>query len=486
MTEHKAAQISQKRKFKTTYLYEEESEQEMILDTIAEYTKTRIEERKQSIPLERLRAQALTLSPDTGFPFEQALRASGLSFICEIKKASPSRGIIAEEFPYAEIARDYEAAGASAISVLTEPKYFLGQDSYLFEIAMERKIPVLRKDFTVDAYQIYEARILGASAVLLICAILTPAQLAEYIELAHSLGLSALVEVHTAEEVRMAVTADARIIGVNNRNLKTFDVDIRATERLAPLVPKDALFVSESGIRTADDVRNLRSFGVDAVLIGETFMRAPDKQKALTDLKSGLPKIKICGLSRPEDILYVNEARPDYAGFVFAESKRQVSPEVAGSLRRRLRPGIIPVGVFVNADIAEIETLVKEGTIDLVQLHGGEDETYIEEVKARCGVPVIKAVKPVGQKTDGSPYETQADFLLFDSGAGSGETFDWNGAEMPDKPYFLAGGINRYNIQEALERFDAFAIDVSSGAETDGIKDRAKIIELVRSVHGDR
>lgn len=261
-----------------------------ILDRLAEYAGTRVIEKKKAVPMEELREQALSmpadLSPETGFPFERALSGLGMHFICECKKASPSKGLIAPDFPYLEIARDYEAAGASAVSVLTEPKWFLGEDRFLREIAAEVGIPCLRKDFTVDPYMIYEAKLLGASAVLLICAILEDRQLREYLELAHSLGLSALVEAHDAQEVRRAVEAGARIIGVNNRDLRTFTVDLQNSVRLRELIPPDRIYVSESGIRNAEDVGVLFRNGTNAVLIGETLMRSADKGAQLRELRS--------------------------------------------------------------------------------------------------------------------------------------------------------------------------------------------------------
>lgn len=257
----------------------------MILEQIAERTRLRVEELSAEIPLHEVKSQALDMSADTGFPFERALRSDGVSFICEVKRASPSKGVIAEDFPYLDIARSYESAGAAAISCLTEPYWFRGSNQYLKEIAREVSIPVLRKDFTVSEYMIYEAKALGAAAVLLICAILSPAQLKEYLELAHSLGLSALVEAHDEAEVRTAVESGARIIGVNNRDLRTFEVDITNSARLRGLVPRDRVFVSESGITAPQDVALLRENGTDAVLIGETLMRSADKRAALDALR---------------------------------------------------------------------------------------------------------------------------------------------------------------------------------------------------------
>ncbi|GHV78918.1 indole-3-glycerol phosphate synthase [Spirochaetia bacterium] len=271
----------------------------MILDDIAASTRIRVEKAKAVRPLEQVRDAALVQAADISrLTFEQALAAPGLSFICEVKKASPSKGIIAEDkpgtqgttgsrFPYLEIAKDYEAAGASAISVLTEPDYFLGSDRYLMEIAAAVHIPVLRKDFVIDAYQIYEAKLLGASAVLLICALLDTKTLGDYIGIADTLGLAALVETHNEAEVRSAMDAGARIVGINNRDLKTFNVDLATTARLRKLVPTGILTVSESGIRGPEDIRALTAEqSIDAVLIGEALMRATDKRGYVRELRA--------------------------------------------------------------------------------------------------------------------------------------------------------------------------------------------------------
>ena len=259
-----------------------------ILDRLAEHARERTEEAKRHISLEDMKRRALSMSKNGRlgeFPFEKALRREGISFICECKKASPSKGIIAEDFPYLQIAKEYEAAGADAISVLTEPKWFLGSARYLEEIAAEVSIPCLRKDLTVDPYMIYEAKVLGASAVLLICSILTEEELSEYHALAEELGLSVLVETHDGSEVETALRIGARILGVNNRNLKDFSVDTENSLRLRERVPSDILFVSESGIRTPEDIRDLKSGGVDAVLIGEALMKAENKKKMLTEMR---------------------------------------------------------------------------------------------------------------------------------------------------------------------------------------------------------
>ncbi|MDO5128036.1 MAG: indole-3-glycerol phosphate synthase TrpC [Eubacteriales bacterium] len=261
-----------------------------ILDQLAEYAKIRVQADMKMIPFDAMRQMALEIdmAGKQDFAFETALRKKELSFICECKKASPSKGLIAPDFPYLQIAKEYETAGADCISVLTEPKWFLSSDTYLEEIANHVSVPCLRKDFTVDAYQIYQAKVLGASAVLLICSILTEAQINEYLTICNRLGLSALVEVHDEDEVKTAVRAGARIIGVNNRNLKDFSVDTENSRRLRELIPSDTLFVSESGVKNAEDVAKLREIGADAVLIGETLMRAPDKKVKLGELRGGL------------------------------------------------------------------------------------------------------------------------------------------------------------------------------------------------------
>lgn len=258
-----------------------------ILDEIVLARGKRVAEDKLKTPLEDL----LATLPDRHLPpfaFEQALKEGDMSFICEVKKASPSKGLIAKDFPYVDIAKDYQAAGATALSVLTEEDYFQGRNQYLQEISQAVAIPILRKDFVIDPYQIYQARAIGADAILLICAILSPDQLAAYITLADELGLSVLVEAHDADEIAMAIEAGSRIIGVNNRNLHNFEVDFQNAIRLRNLTPDDTVFVAESGVKTAADIKLLHDNRVDAVLIGESMMLAEDKQAKLTELKGTL------------------------------------------------------------------------------------------------------------------------------------------------------------------------------------------------------
>ncbi|MCD7775326.1 MAG: indole-3-glycerol phosphate synthase TrpC [Clostridiales bacterium] len=255
-----------------------------ILDNLAEYAVYRTEEAKKQIPLFEMRKQTEGM-PKKSFEFEKALKKNGMAFICECKKASPSKGVIAESFPYLQIAKDYEAAGADCISVLTEPKWFLGKNEYLKEIAETVSIPCLRKDFTVDEYMIYEARCLGASAVLFICSILPEEKIREYIEICDCLGISAVTEAHDESEIISAQRAGARIIGVNNRNLKDFSVDVENSRKLRSLVSDGTVFISESGVKSREDIEKLLEVGADAVLIGETLMRAENKKAKLDELK---------------------------------------------------------------------------------------------------------------------------------------------------------------------------------------------------------
>lgn len=257
-----------------------------ILDDIVLATKKRIEIEKTRLPLEDLLAQKMPES--TPFAFEKALKESQMSFICEVKKASPSKGVIAEEFPYTQIAKQYEEAGAAAISVLTEPDFFQGKNEYLTAIRQAVSLPILRKDFIVDPYQIVQSKHLGADAILLICSILTPQQLSEFIVLADELGLSSITEAHDEKEVQMALEAGSRVIGVNNRDLHTFKVNINNSVRLRKLAPEETLFIAESGIQTTEDIDVLEKNQVDAVLIGEAFMKERDKKAKLKELKGEL------------------------------------------------------------------------------------------------------------------------------------------------------------------------------------------------------
>lgn len=511
----------------------------MILDKIIEATKIRVAQEKQVESPEAVKTAALALPSDTGFPFEAALRQQDFNFICEVKKASPSKGIIAEHFPYLDIAKEYEVAGAAAISVLTEPDFFKGDKKYLQEIASTVKIPVLRKDFIIDEYQIYQAKVWGASAILLICACLDVPTLTKFRELADSLGLSSLVEAHDEHEVQMAIDCGARIIGVNNRNLKDFTVDVQNSVRLRNLVQDDVIFVSESGLETPEDIQVLRDNNIGVALMGETFMRSPNKVEKLAYLYGPTyytPKVKMCGISKVETIPAVVEAKPDYMGFVFAPSKRQVTVDQAKTLVEELhkqygnrysreevqcsndvvqdgavigavhegtltstenasptlihQEAIKTVGVFVNETLDNLVSIATEANLDVVQLHGDEDEAFIQSLKERTNVEVWKAVQ-IRSAADAETWsDSSADMLLFDAyhkdeRGGTGEVFDWSCLDEFERPFMLAGGIDSTNVARAIRTVRPYGIDISSGIETDGVKDDEKIkafTNIVRTI----
>ena len=263
-----------------------------ILDTIAEYARERTARDKASISPGEMRDRALSLGRGNGSAFSSALAKPGLRFICEIKKASPSKGLIDPVFDYRKTASEYESAGADAVSVLTEPKWFQGSDEIFRNVRSLIQTPMLRKDFVVDAYQIYQARSMGADCILLICSLLDTETIRTYLGICEELGLAALVETHDEEEIRSAVKAGAGIIGVNNRNLRDFSVDLGNASRLRDLIPQDVLYVAESGVRTADDVRNLYQAGADAILVGEALMRAPDKGQLLHEYREAARSLK--------------------------------------------------------------------------------------------------------------------------------------------------------------------------------------------------
>ena len=487
----------------------------MILDKIIEATKIRVAQEKQVESPESVKAAALALPSDTGFPFEAALCQQDFNFICEVKKASPSKGIIAEHFPYLDIAKEYEVAGAAVISVLTEPDFFKGDKKYLQEIANTVKIPVLRKDFIIDEYQIYQAKVWGASAILLICACLDMHTLTKFRELADSLGLSSLVEAHDEHEVQMAIDCGARIIGVNNRNLKDFTVDVQNSVRLRNLVQDDVIFVSESGLETPEDIQVLRDNNIGVALMGETFMRSPNKVEKLAYLYGSTyytPKIKMCGISKIETIPAVIEANPDYMGLVFAPSKRQVTVDQAKTLVEELHKQyanrynrdaeqysnqtlihqefIKTVGIFVNETLDNLVTIATEVNLDAVQLHGDEDEAFIQSLKERTNVEVWKAVQ-IRSAADAEAWiDSSADMLLFDAyhkdeRGGTGEVFDWSCLDEFERPFMLAGGIDSTNVARAIRTVRPYGIDISSGIETEGVKDNEKIkafTNIVRTI----
>lgn len=470
----------------------------MILDKIVVATEKRVRDSKAKLPLSVLQQRVESMPIRKDFPFERALQELDFNFICEVKKASPSKGIIAEDFPYLEIARDYEMAGAAAISVLTEPDFFLGSPQYLQDIAEAVHIPVLRKDFIIDEYQIYEAKLWGASAILLIAAILDDETMDRFHKLADHLGLSCLVEAHDEEEVLRAVKIGARIIGVNNRNLKDFTVDVNNSIRLRNLVDDSVIFISESGLDTAEDIQILRDHNIHAALMGESFMRSKDKVAKLAELYGPISyevKVKFCGISNTDTVPVLISAKPDHIGFVFAPSSRQVTIEqahcIADSLQNVLQGTthenpISYVGVFVNETIPNVLQSAKAVPLSVVQLHGDEDLAYIETLRHQLqeqqleSVEIWKAVQ-VQDKEDVLRWEqAPIDGLVVDAYSkkergGTGHTIDWSLLETVKTTYYLAGGIGLHNVARAIRRLQPYGLDMSSSLETNGQKDAEKI-----------
>ena len=517
----------------------------MILDKIVAATEKRVCDAKANLPLSELQQQVERMPITKDFSFEQALQELDFNFICEVKKASPSKGIIAEDFPYLEIAKEYEMAGAAAISVLTEPDFFLGSPQYLQEIAEVVQIPVLRKDFIIDEYQIYEAKLWGASAILLIAAILNDETMACFHKLADSLSLSCLVEAHDETEVLRAVNIGARIIGVNNRNLKDFTVDVNNSIRLRKLVDDSVIFVSESGLDTAADIQRLRDNKIHAALMGESFMRTNDKVAKLAELYGPIRskcsihnnterdrlgtedtsnievpsaptideatqssyevKVKFCGIIQEDTVPVLLETQPDYVGFVFAPSKRQVTVEQAQSITKSLQDSVNPtsgnkccsrVGVFVNETIRTIVEIAKAVPLSVVQLHGDETIAYIESLRIHLEeeqlgfIQIWKAVQ-VQTKEDNMQWEqAPIDGLVVDAYSkttrgGTGQTVDWSLLEGIQMPYYLAGGIGLHNVARAIRRLQPYGLDMSSSLETNGQKDDTTIrtmSQLIKTV----
>lgn len=463
----------------------------MILESIVTKVRKRIERDKKIKSLAEIKSEALSLADNKKFSLEKAISSSNMNFICEVKKASPSKGVIVTDFSYIQIAKDYERAGASAISVLTEEDFFLGKDEYLQKITKVVNIPVLRKDFIIDEYQIYQSKVLGASAILLICAILDDDKLKRFYDLAYSLGLSCLVETHNKLEIKRALNIGAKIIGINNRDLQTFKVDINNSLNLRNLVPDDVILVSESGISTAEDIKRLRQHKISAVLVGETLMKAKNKIEMLNCLTNRVnrPKVKICGIKSLADVNIANKFQPDYIGFVFAPSKRQITIATAKQLDKSLNKQIKRVGVFANNSFEEIKHIVKNININVIQLHGDEDNEFISKLRT-LNLPIWQAIKVQSSEDLSVAKNSQADMILFDaynqkSFGGTGKCFNWNLIKEFDDNFVLAGGLNEQNIIRAIRTVKPYIVDISSGVENQYGKDDVKVkalLEVVRKV----
>ncbi|HEY7123560.1 MAG TPA: bifunctional indole-3-glycerol-phosphate synthase TrpC/phosphoribosylanthranilate isomerase TrpF [Ktedonobacterales bacterium] len=457
-----------------------------IVDTIVARTRVDLEELRARIPLEEMRRRAAAAPPPRDFLAALQPSPAGVKLIAEVKKASPSKGLLCPDFDPLALARTYEANGASAISVLTEPHFFQGSLEHLSAVRAAVAVPVLRKDFIVDPYQVYQARAAGADAILLICSQLDDAQLHTLLHLAHELGMRCLVEVHDEEETDRAVASGARIIGINNRDLRDFHVDIKTTQRLRALIPEDRVVVSESGLHTAADVTTLREWQVQALLVGEAIVTASDRAAKVRELSP--LRVKICGVRTPEQALAAAEAGADYIGLIFyPPSSRLVTPEQAAEITQTLRNrrnsgkhAPKTVGVFVNEPSEKINALAQACSLDLAQLSGDESP----EICRAIAIPVIKAVRPriLDDLEHLAAYRPGVQAFLLDTPVsgmwgGTGAVGDWSLAcELARRhPILLAGGLTPENVGAAIEAVQPWGVDVSSGVETNGSKDTAKI-----------
>ena len=464
----------------------------MFLDRIVKQTLADLEERKREVPLEEMQLRADQQPPprDLLAPFRPA---SGIRLIAEVKRASPSKGLLAQTFDPVQLARTYEAHGAAAISVLTEPHFFLGSLEHLKDIKQAVKLPVLRKDFIVDAYQVYEARAWGADAILLISALLDDSQLRHLLNVANTQRMRCLVEVHNAEEARRAVEAGAIIIGVNSRDLVTFQMNPHLVRELRQLIPADRVVVAESGISTAADARRLSRYDVQAMLVGESLVVSNDisaQMHMLLQAANASTQVKICGLRTPEHLHAAIDAGADMVGLVFYEpSPRYIDPQSARKLLETRSAGQMAtdvVGVFVNKEAAFINEVVEQVGLNIVQLHGTEPPEFCQSILR----PVIKALHLKSEADLGkiSAYIETTWRILLDTPTpqwgGTGATHDWSLARTvaQETPILLAGGLTPENIKEAISHISPWGVDVSSGVETNGQKDVEKIRAFIQNV----
>ncbi|MBE3559354.1 MAG: bifunctional indole-3-glycerol-phosphate synthase TrpC/phosphoribosylanthranilate isomerase TrpF [Ktedonobacteraceae bacterium] len=471
----------------------------MFLDRIVARTRSDLEQRQQALPLEELRQQALAQPQprDLLAAFEPR---SQVRLIAEVKRASPSKGMLAPHLAPVEQARLYEDGGAAAISVLTEPHFFLGSPDYLTAIKQAVKVPVLRKDFIFDEYQIYEARAWGADAILLICAILSDELLRHLLRIAHSLGMRCLVEVHSHEEAQRAVQAGAQIIGINSRDLVTFQMNPALIRELRSLIPADRVVIAESGIHTEADARRLARYDVHGMLVGESLVTAGDVAGQIRTLlrgANGSTQVKICGLRSPEHIDAAIEAGADLLGFVFYRpSHRYVEPQQVRSLLMASKKfataatgGEVTsdiVGLFVNEDVDFVNEVAEQAGLHFVQLHGTESPEFCQSIRR----PVLKAIHLNGAASleQVEMYSNVCWRLLLDTPTtgwgGSGATHDWQLARLiaQQTPIILAGGLHAENVAQAIEIVRPWGVDVSSGVETNKQKDPAKIRAFIQQV----
>ena len=468
----------------------------MFLDGIIAQTKFDMEQRKRITSFEE--QQRLAYIQSAPRDFLQALKLqSKIGLIAEVKRASPSKGTFAPNVDPVELAQIYAANGATAISVLTESHFFLGSFDYLAAIKQAVHVPVLCKDFIIDEYQVFEARAWGADAILLICAILDQIQLQRLLKVAHELSMHCLVEVHTSAEVQQAIAAGARIIGINSRDLKTFQIHPDLIRELRPLIPKDTVVVAESGIHASADARRLARYDVQAMLVGESLVTSQDIPAQIRTLLKGANEnvqVKICGLLTTHQILAARDAGVDLLGLMFYEqSSRYIQPQAAKEILKTYEDGQISpdtVGIFVNKEADYINDVIEQVGLHFVQLHGNESPEFCTCIHR----PVIKALR-LNEKSDPNLteryYQTTWRILLDTPTArwgGTGETHDWVLARSiaQQTPIFLAGGLTPENVGEAIQQAHPWGVDVSSGVETNGKKDVKKIQAFVENARTSR
>ncbi len=468
----------------------------MFLDRIVSQTRTDLEQRKQECSLEEIQRLAAA-QPRPRDLLEAFTPRSRVHLIAEVKRASPSKGMLAPDLDPVELARTYEANGASVISVLTEPHFFLGSPEYLTAIKHAVNIPVLRKDFIVDEYQVYEARAWGADAVLLICAILDDAQLRHLLAVAHQQRMRCLVEVHSREEARRAVDAGAIVIGVNSRDLVTFQMNPYLIRDIRQIVPSNRVVIAESGIRTIADARRLARYDVQGMLVGESLVVSNDVPTQMRMLLQGAnesTQVKICGLRNPEHVDAAVDAGADMLGLIFYEpSHRYIQPQQVQHILAASQDFVSStqappdlIGVFVNKEASFINDVIDEADLHFVQLHGTEPPDFCQQVKR----PVIKALH-VQEKKDLAlvrAYKNVTWRLLLDAPTpawgGTGVTHDWDLARSAaeEARIFLAGGLTPENVAHAVKQVCPWGVDVSSGVETHKQKDVEKIYAFIKNV----
>lgn len=484
---------------------------ETFLARIIAATREELAARQAQTPLDELHARAADAPAPRDFAAALRPAPSGPArLIGEVKRASPSRGLLAERFDPVALALAYEAGGAAAISVLTEPRFFFGSLEHLTAVRAAVSLPVLRKDFLLDPYQVYEARVAGADAALLILTMLDDALAADLLGLIRSLGMEALVEAHNQEEVERAVALGARVIGVNSRDLRTFEEDVRIVQRLRALVPPDRVFIAESGIRNRLGAAMARAWGADAILVGEALMRAADPEVKARKLATapggataalfagtGHPFVKICGLAEPEQARVAAEAGADAIGLIFAPmapTHRLLTPERAArivaalSLPGEHRPA--PIGVFVNTPLDQIAAIAEQVGLAAIQLSGDESAKRCGRLAKLTGLPIIKAVRLSDARYTSliEEYVLAGVTILIDAAApgsygGSGMTGDWEQAWLvaSNWPIILAGGLTPANVAEAIEVAVPRGVDVSSGVESTGPGGPAKDLDKIRA-----